>query len=166
MPDLRLPDGMPTYLPDAERWLAGACLLSEPEELAGLSGHVGPRDFWLYDCALVFGTCMELTKTGQVPTVIAVAHWLDGKRRLDRAGGVPYLVRLAGEMMAAVYRSAGAMAGLGDFIHHYAERRRIQQTATAAVKAAHDGDVDGAREILQREQPAHWADDERYTEAT
>ena len=136
-------DGTPAWALDAELWLTGAGLISDPEAVRTASTLVSPEDFYDHTNAHVWRATVAIANAGKEPSVATVGYYLIEAGLLDQVGTETRLVDLASDPMTFLYADASWMCAHARLVRTAGERRRAatEQLQEAQRMARAAGDV-------------------------
>lgn len=143
-------DRMPPQSPDAEISVLGAILI-HADALPRAMEVLAPEDFYQDAHRIIFEAAIELFNRAQPVDVVTVGEELRQQNLLDRVGGVPYLMELAGLVPTAAHVDHYAR-----FVRETATLRRLIDTATRLVSESYKGEQT-PRDLLD------WAQQELFS---
>ncbi len=125
-----LPDGTPAWLPQIERWLVGAAMLSSQEDVVTVSASCLPGDFRDEQLGRFWA---ELPFLDDCP---CAAHLTI---RMGAEYG-PELVELAFAQGAWLYASRACMESHAVLVHQWGEKRRRLQALSQEAQEVYAGE--------------------------
>lgn len=134
-----LPDGSPSWLPQAERWLVGGAMLSTSQDVISAAAVVTPADF--RDGALG-GIWEALVSLDECPCWVHVAKAMDS-RLLDEIGGEPALVEIAYSQGSYLYANRVGLEAHATLVREWGEKRRRVQELAAEARAVYENGASG-----------------------
>ena len=140
---------MPPQSPDAEVSVLGAILIHADAMMRAVEMLI-PEDFYQDAHRLIFEAALNLVNRAQPVDVVTVGEELRQQNLLDRVGGLPYLMELAGLVPTAAHVDHYA-----HFVKETATLRRLIDTATRMVTESYKGEQ-SPRELLD------WAQQELF----
>ena len=140
---------IPPQSPDAELSVIGA-LLIHSDAVSRAMEILSPDDFYLDAHRLIFETAAALFNRAQPVDVVSVGEELRQQDKLDRIGGLPYLMELASLVPTAAHVDHYAR-----LVKDTATLRRLIDTATRLVAESYKADR-SPRELLD------WAQQELF----
>ncbi|MDA8206559.1 MAG: replicative DNA helicase [Thermaerobacter sp.] len=140
---------IPPQSPDAELSVIGA-LLIHADAVSRAMEILSPDDFYLDVHRLIFETAAALFNRAQPVDVVSVGEELRQQDKLDRIGGLPYLMELASLVPTAAHVDHYAR-----LVKDTATLRRLIDTATRLVAESYKADR-SPRELLD------WAQQELF----
>ncbi len=140
---------IPPQSPDAELSVIGA-LLIHADAVSRAMEILSPDDFYLDAHRLIFETAAALFNRAQPVDVVSVGEELRQQDKLDRIGGLPYLMELASLVPTAAHVDHYAR-----LVKDTATLRRLIDTATRLVAESYKADR-SPRELLD------WAQQELF----
>jgi replicative DNA helicase len=147
-------DGLAPHSIEAEEAVLGSVLI-DPYCLLRITKLLSPADFYLETNRWVFGTMVELDKTGTAIDFLTVSEQLKNTGRLDKVGGEAFLTRLANHTPTSIHALHYAA-----IVAKKAVQRRYLQAAGEIAKLAYKDDVEleelteGADDILFKARPS------------
>lgn len=140
-------DRVPPQDVPAEQAVLGAMLISSPA-IADVVEELRPGDFYRPAHQIIYEAAVDLYGRGEPVDQITVAAELTRLGELQRVGGAPYLIELAGFVPTAA--SAGYYARI---VADKAVARRLVEAATRILQRAY-GETGDARELVDYAQQA------------
>ena len=135
-----LPDGSPTWLASVERYLVGGAMRAlSPEHVVNAATVCISEDF--RDATL--GMIWDVLPGLDCPCWVHVAEALLANGDIDRVGGEPRLVELAGSEMAFLYSARVCLEAHAELVHRYAEQRRALQRLQVEAERVFSGGAAG-----------------------
>lgn len=132
---MRLTDGSPLYLVEAEELIVGGALLANPDDVRAVA--LSPRDFRDTSLGAIWTAIREGIAEDNDCSIPVVAWKLDGHGWLDSVGAEPRLTDLAGK---ALYMTAGVfLEAHASIIKDWSNRRAAIKQASQVAKAAYEG---------------------------
>lgn len=122
--------------PTAESSMLGACLIAEKARLE-LAKNLDPMDFYVHRNQLIAAAIMELHRRASAVDLTTVAGWLDARKELEAAGGIPTLAKYLGDCPAS-----SAAVSYAAIIRDRAARRRVMMLLIEQRQAVEDLTVD------------------------
>lgn len=132
----RRAEGLPPHDVAAEEAVIAALLLDD-DALDRVADMLRAEDFFRDHNGWIFSAATAVHDRGDVVTIPTVAHELDRMGLLDKAGGEPYLVDLAGKYFTAVGVEAHARIIARDALY-----RRMISAAGQIAQLAYQGGPD------------------------
>jgi hypothetical protein len=132
-----LPDGSPAWLPQCERWLVGAAMLSTTEDVISAAGICTPSDFRDEVLGGIWGALVGLE---ECPCWVHAARAMPA-RLLDDIGGEPELVEIAYSQGAYLYANHAGLDAHASLVREWGEKRRKIQSLSSEVRAVYQNNI-------------------------
>lgn len=133
---------VPPHSEEAEQAVLGGLMLDN-----GAWDQIADRleadDFYRYDHRLIFEAVRELAEANSPSDVVTLAEWLDNRKLLEQAGGLPYLAGLAKDTPSAANVKAYA-----DIVRERSVLRQLIRIGGEITESAFSPEGRGVIELL------------------
>jgi len=137
---------LPPNSPEAEQWLLGGLMLDNLM-FDAVADRIDAVDFYRQDHRLIFEAIAA--HKGDAADPVTLSEWLKRNNKLEDAGGLAYLTRLASDVS-----SAANVAAYADIIHEQALLRELIHVGNEIAASAYSPDGQEAKELVDQAESA------------
>ncbi|HET7676001.1 MAG TPA: DnaB-like helicase N-terminal domain-containing protein, partial [Gammaproteobacteria bacterium] len=135
---------VPPHSEEAEQAVIGGLMLDN-SAWDQIADRITADDFYRHDHRLIFEAIRELAESGSPSDVVTLAEWLDQRKLLEQAGGLPYLAGLAKDTPSAANVKAYA-----DIVRERSVLRQLIRIGGEIAESAFSPEGRGVVELLDQ----------------